>query len=61
AALERGLGPDALVEDSPLDLDGAAIRNPDGRYRGRIPLAEALAVSSNAAAVRLALGHVPEI
>jgi penicillin-binding protein 1A len=60
-ALERGLRPDEPVEDAPLDLDGAAIRKLDGRYRGRIPLAEALAVSSNVAAVRLARGHVPEI
>lgn len=61
AALERGLGPGTLVDDTVLTLGRAEIRNQDGIHRGRIPLAEALAFSSNPAAIRLAQGHVPAV
>jgi penicillin-binding protein 1A len=61
AALERGLGPATPVQDEPLTLSGVAIRNFDSTFRGRIPLADAFAFSSNPAAVRLARGHVPEV
>lgn len=62
AALERGLTPDSPVDDTALTLASEPIRNHDGRYRGQVPLAQALATSSNTAAVRLALGgHVPAI
>jgi penicillin-binding protein 1A len=61
AALERGLGPTTPVQDEPLTLSGVAIRNFDNRFRGRIPLAEAVAFSSNPAAIRLARGHVQQV
>lgn len=63
AALERGLGPTAEVLDAPLQLEHKTIRNIDVKeeYRGVIPLREAFACSSNPAAVRLAMGHVPAI
>jgi penicillin-binding protein 1A len=61
AALERGLGPAAPVQDEPLTLSGVAIRNFDNTFRGRIPLAEAFAFSSNPAAIRLARGHVQQV
>ena len=61
AALERGMRPASIVRDTPLELRAGTIRNHDGVYRGRIPLVEALVHSSNPAAVRLAIGHVPEV
>jgi penicillin-binding protein 1A len=61
AALERGLAPADTVQDKPLELRATTIRNDDEIYRGRISLGRALAVSSNPAAVRLAIGHVGEI
>lgn len=61
AALERGLRPTSPVQDTALKLRAGTIRNHDGVYRGRITLTEALAHSSNPAAVRLAIGHVPEV
>jgi penicillin-binding protein 1A len=54
AALRSGLGPDSMIEDEPLTIGSYSPRNNDGRYRGRISLREAFAVSSNVAAVRLA-------
>ena len=54
AALRSGLEPDSMIEDEPLTIGDWAPRNSDGRYRGRINLREAFAVSSNVAAVRLA-------
>lgn len=61
AALERGMHPSSLVRDTPLKLRAGTIRNHDGIYREQIPLVEALVHSSNPAAVRLAIGHVPEV
>jgi penicillin-binding protein 1A len=61
AALERGLTPADRVDDGPLVLGSAPVRNHDGRHRGPISLADAFALSSNPAAVRLTLGHVPEV
>ncbi|MEO7787203.1 MAG: transglycosylase domain-containing protein [Sphingomicrobium sp.] len=54
AALRAGYTPDTLVDDSPVTIDGWRPVNSDGIYRGRIPLREAFARSSNAATVRLA-------
>ena len=58
AALAKGWTPQSMIEDRPLALtaqDGKkwSPKNFDGRYRGRIPLMEALVHSSNVAAVRL--------
>lgn len=54
AALRAGLSPDDLVEDTPITTGEYRPRNSDGVYRGEITLAEAFAISSNVAAVRLA-------
>jgi penicillin-binding protein 1A len=54
AALREGLDPDSPVEDRPIAIGGWTPRNSNGVYRGRIPLREAFAQSSNVASVRLA-------
>ncbi|MEM8914313.1 MAG: transglycosylase domain-containing protein, partial [Pseudomonadota bacterium] len=53
AALEKGLRPDALVLDSPVSIRGYEPANYDGEYLGEITVTEALARSSNSAAVRM--------
>jgi len=47
------MSPDSMIEDSPLTVGSWQPKNYGGRYRGRISLREAFAVSSNVAAVRL--------
>jgi len=54
AALESGLTPDDRILDRPIDIGGWRPRNHDGKYRGEISLAEALAQSVNTAAVQIA-------
>ncbi|HEV2567805.1 PBP1A family penicillin-binding protein [Sphingomonas sp.] len=54
AALRSGMTPDSFVEDRPVTIDGWSPTNNDGRYRGRITLRQAFALSSNVAAARLA-------
>ena len=53
AALRAGLGPDSIIEDKPITIDGWSPANVDGVFRGRLTLREAFARSSNAATVRL--------
>jgi len=53
AALEAGWAPDSLIEDAPLQIGSWSPGNYDGRFRGSITLATALAHSSNTATVRL--------
>jgi len=53
AALRAGYGPDDMIEDKPITIDGWSPANVDGVYRGEITLREAFLRSSNAAAVRL--------
>lgn len=53
AALEDGMTPATLVEDAPIRWGDWKPQNHNGAYRGLIPLRTALAVSSNAVAVRL--------
>jgi penicillin-binding protein 1A len=53
AALERGLTPDSIAYDLPLNIDGWAPRNDNGMYVGEITLKRALAQSVNTVAVRL--------
>jgi len=53
AALRSGYRPDSMVDDRPVTIDGWSPANNDGKFRGRIPLVEAFARSSNAATVRL--------
>jgi penicillin-binding protein 1A len=54
AALRSGLNPESQIEDSPITIGRWTPRNASGVYRGKIPLREAFAQSSNVAAVRLA-------
>ncbi|MGR3569661.1 MAG: transglycosylase domain-containing protein [Pseudooceanicola nanhaiensis] len=55
AALEAGYGPDTLLPDRPLDIDGYAPENFGGRFHGDVTMREAFADSYNAAAVQLAM------
>ncbi len=54
AALRQGMTPDSLVLDAPVKVGGWSPQNYEGKYAGgMIPLRQAFAKSSNAAAVRL--------
>lgn len=53
AALRSGMTPETMVDDSPIATGTYRPANAGGRYRGRITLREAFAVSSNVVAVRL--------
>ncbi|WP_232823978.1 transglycosylase domain-containing protein [Blastomonas sp. UPD001] len=53
AALEAGMEPDSVIEDSPITTGSYRPRNAGDRYRGTISLEEAFVHSSNVAAVRL--------
>ncbi len=52
-ALEQGWTPVTAVEDAPIRIKGWQPANIDGRYHGSVSLTQALAMSMNAAAVRL--------
>jgi penicillin-binding protein 1A len=54
AALETGLLPSAHFVDGPLTINGWRPRNFDGKYRGDVTVAEALAQSINTVAVQVA-------
>ncbi|HEX8667259.1 MAG TPA: PBP1A family penicillin-binding protein [Allosphingosinicella sp.] len=54
AALRSGMSPDTPIEDRPLKIGDWQPKNYGNRYRGTLTLRDALAVSSNVAAVRLA-------
>ncbi|HYF86053.1 penicillin-binding protein 1A [Azospirillum sp.] len=53
AALEAGWSPDSAIEDAPVQLGTWSPGNYDGKYRGTVTLAAALAHSSNTATARL--------
>lgn len=53
AALEAGMEPGSVIEDSPITTGSYRPRNAGDRYRGLISLEEAFTHSSNVAAVRL--------
>ena len=53
-ALEQGWTPTAAIEDAPVQVKGWRPANVDGRYHGSVSLIQALALSMNAATVRLA-------
>jgi penicillin-binding protein 1A len=53
AAFRAGYRPDSIVNDAPLRVGDWSPRNYDGRYRGAIPLRDAVAMSSNSVAVQL--------
>lgn len=54
AAIRAGMTPDDMVDDTPITTGNYRPENSGKRYRGRITLRQAFAVSSNVAAVRLA-------
>lgn len=53
AALQSGMRPDTMVDNSEITKGGYRPKNAAGRYGGDIPLKDAFAQSSNVAAVRL--------
>jgi penicillin-binding protein 1A len=53
AALERGLRPDSLVDDSPIHMGTWSPENFEPGFHGMIPARQALAESINTAAVRV--------
>ena len=59
-ALERGLTPDTVREDAPLQLKGWRPENSTHEYRGPVTLEQALALSLNTVSVRLALEAGPK-
>jgi len=54
-ALEKGLSPDTVREDSPINIKGWTPENYAREYKGPITLSEALAQSLNTVAVRVGL------
>lgn len=52
-AIEKGMGPNDLLDDVPFRLGDWAPRNYHSKYRGKIPAYKALMVSSNVCAARL--------
>jgi len=53
AAIQKGLTPNDMIDDTPYHIGQWAPHNYGNKYRGRIPLYKALMVSSNVCAVRL--------
>lgn len=51
-ALQQGVTIEDIVEDTPLTIQEWSPKNYGKKYRGKIPLWQALAISSNVAAVR---------
>lgn len=53
SALLQGMTPDSLVDDSPVTYGDWSPKNSDGKFKGRITLAQALQESRNVIAARL--------
>ena len=53
AAIEKGWGPNDLLEDTPVNINGWKPHNYNNRYRGKMPLFMGLMLSSNVMAARL--------
>lgn len=53
AAIQKGYTPTDPVEDSPITIGDWSPHNYGNKYKGRIPLYKALAISSNVIAVKL--------
>ena len=53
AAMEKSFTPNTMIEDKPLTIGKWSPRNYANKYRGKIPLYQALTVSSNVCAARL--------
>jgi penicillin-binding protein 1A len=60
AALERGLTPETVRQDAPLDVKGWRPENYSREYFGPVTLTQALAMSLNTVSVRLALEVGPK-
>ena len=60
AALEKGLAPDTVREDAPIDVKGWQPENYSRAYYGPVTLIRALSLSLNTVAVRLALEVGPK-
>ena len=60
AALERGLTPDTIREDKPIDVKGWKPENYSREYFGPVSLQKALALSLNTVSVRLTLEVGPK-
>jgi penicillin-binding protein 1A len=60
AALERGLTPDTVREDKPIDVKGWKPENYSHEYFGPVTLTKALALSLNTVSVRLTLEVGPQ-
>ncbi|WP_371877262.1 transglycosylase domain-containing protein [Alsobacter ponti] len=60
AALERGLTPDTIRDDAPINVKGWQPENYSRDYRGPVSLRTALALSLNTVAVRLAVEVGPK-
>lgn len=52
-AIEKGLGPNDLLDDIPFTAGDWSPKNYHGKYRGKIPAYKALMISSNVCAARL--------
>jgi len=59
-AVERGLTPDSIVEDTPVTVGNWSPKNDNDRYIGATTLRNALAQSINSVAVRLVLDAGPD-
>jgi len=53
AAMEKGISPNDLVDDSPITIGNWSPHNYSHKYRGKIPVYKALMVSSNVCAARI--------
>lgn len=53
AAIEKGWGPNDILDDTPVNINGWKPHNYANRYRGKLPLFMGLTVSSNVMAARL--------
>jgi len=53
AAMEKGITPNDIVDDSPITIGTWSPHNSSHRYRGKIPVYKALMISSNVCAARI--------
>ena len=53
AAIEKGWGPNDMLEDTPVNINGWKPHNYNNKYRGKLPLYMGLTLSSNVMAARL--------
>jgi len=53
AAMEKGITPNDLIDDSPVTIGNWSPHNSNHKYRGKIPVYKALMISSNVCAARI--------